>query len=313
MQAVVLETFGSSAGFNLVERPIPRARPGWSVIKNQAFGLNRAELYTRLGQSPDVSLPRVLGIEAVGEIEETVDGKLPVGTKVMTLMGGLGRQFDGSYEEYLAVPNDQIYPLTVTDTWEQLATIPESGYTAYGSLKVANIKAGQKVLVRGGTSTVGLATLSFLRFLETEVTATSRQIKRASDLLDLGADYFVLEKAGKLQTEVTYDAIIDFVGVKTLRDSLQHLKPGGVHVVTGGLANTWELPNFSPFEIPSGAYLSNFQSTVVDVNLLSELQTFITQHQLRFKIGAVFSLSDMKHAQDVLQAGDVLGKLVVRV
>jgi len=72
------------------ELPVPQPATGWTLIRVKAFGLNRSELFTRQGHSPDVRFPRVLGIEAVGVVEEAPGVELEPGQTVATAMGGMG-------------------------------------------------------------------------------------------------------------------------------------------------------------------------------------------------------------------------------
>ena len=92
MQAVVLNQPGDDSVLKVTEVPTPKVKPGWSLIKIKGFGINRSEIFTRNGWSPTVKLPRILGIEGVGEIAATTALKrLPKGQKVVTLMHGMGR------------------------------------------------------------------------------------------------------------------------------------------------------------------------------------------------------------------------------
>lgn len=312
MKAVVIDHAGGPDVLSIQERALPKAKAGWSVIHIKAFGLNHAESITRPGGSPSVQFPRVIGIEAVGEIYESSTPELTVGEKVMTLMGELGRQFDGSYEEYALVPNTQIYQLPIEADWAQLATIPESGYTAMGSIKIAKVQSGQTVLVRGATSNVGVAAVQLLKAMNTTVYASTRSEKSFDYLTAQGADEPILDQDGELQTAATFDAIIDFVGDQTLNDSLSHLKQGdGYMVVTGELADTWETDTFSAFNIPWGSYLTNFQSTDINQNWLDEMFSLINQAHLRFPVGQTFELADIVAAHHLLDAGHVQGKLIV--
>lgn len=86
------------------ERSIPDAKPDWVLIRVRAFGLNRSELFTRQGHSPNVQFPRILGMEAVGTVVAAPDGDFATGDTVATAMGGMGRQFDGGYAEYVPYP-----------------------------------------------------------------------------------------------------------------------------------------------------------------------------------------------------------------
>ncbi|KRL27814.1 NADPH quinone reductase related Zn-dependent oxidoreductase [Limosilactobacillus frumenti DSM 13145] len=108
--------------------PTPQVKPGWSLVKVKGFGINHSEIFTRKGLSP-VHFPRILGIECVGEIADTTDPEhLPVDHKVVSIMGEMGRKFDGSYAEYVLLPNNQIYPVDTNLDWLTLTTIPETYY-----------------------------------------------------------------------------------------------------------------------------------------------------------------------------------------
>lgn len=83
----------------------------------KAFGLNRSEIMTRLGYSPDVTFPRILGIECVGVIADSVNAALPAGTTVAAVMGEMGRQFDGGYAEYALLPDELPMPVSTGLDW----------------------------------------------------------------------------------------------------------------------------------------------------------------------------------------------------
>src|SRR6516162_11153373 len=100
MKAAVIYEAGGPEVLRIENRPVPVPQPGEVLIAVKAFGLNRSELFTRRGLSPDVRFPRVLGIEAVGIVEDAPGGEFRRGDVVATAMGGLGRQFDGGYAEY---------------------------------------------------------------------------------------------------------------------------------------------------------------------------------------------------------------------
>lgn len=150
MKAVVVDHPGDSNVLEVTERPIPQIKEGWSLVKIEAFGINRSEIFTRNGYSPSVSFSRILGIECVGSILETSDeAVLPVGHKVISIMGEMGRDFDGSYAEYVLLPNNQIYPIQTKLSWENLAAVPETCFTAFGSMKQLRIGKNDTILVRG--------------------------------------------------------------------------------------------------------------------------------------------------------------------
>nr|WP_279581743.1 alcohol dehydrogenase catalytic domain-containing protein [Fodinicola feengrottensis] len=153
MRAAVCLRAGDPEVIEVRHIPRPAIKDGWSVIEVKGFGLNRSELMTRQGHSPNVVFPRVLGIECVGVIAESAT--LPVGAKVAAIMGEMGREFDGGYAEYALLPDSLLMPVRTDLDWETFAALPETYLTTQGSLDVLGIAAGGRLLVRGGTSSVG--------------------------------------------------------------------------------------------------------------------------------------------------------------
>jgi len=181
MRAVVLGEPGPIENLVIRELPIPPVPPGSVRIRVQAFGLNRSELHTRLGLSQGVTFPRVLGIEAAGVVDDPGDSGLSVGQQVATMMGGMGRVFDGGYAEYVVVPARQVIPFVSDLPWHVLGAIPETLQTAYGSLTTGlDLRAGQTLLVRGGSSSTGLAASALAREMGATVLATTRSASRAA-------------------------------------------------------------------------------------------------------------------------------------
>ena len=125
MRAAVLHEPGGADALRLEARPVPGPEAGWILIEVKARGLNRSELFTRQGHSPNVSLPRILGIEAVGVVDSAPGGEFRRGQTVATAMGGMGRQFDGSYAEYTCVPAGQVMAIETSLDWPALGALPE--------------------------------------------------------------------------------------------------------------------------------------------------------------------------------------------
>lgn len=196
MKAVVVYEAGGPEKLAYTDVPTPKIKEGWSLVKVKGFGINHSEIFTREGKSPSVIFPRILGIECVGVIEKTSDPLLlPIGQKVISIMGEMGRAFDGGYAEFVLLPNAQIYPVTTDLSWEELVTIPETYYTAYGSLQNLQIKPTDRVLVRGGTSGVGIAFLKLLKGKDSKIVVegTTRKLTKRDSLLAAGFDGVVEE------------------------------------------------------------------------------------------------------------------------
>jgi NADPH:quinone reductase-like Zn-dependent oxidoreductase len=265
MKAVVCERAGGPEALAIRELPIPEARSGWVVIRIKAFGLNRAELFTRQGDSPGVEFPRVLGIECAGEVVDGADTGFVSGQRVVAIMGGMGRQFDGSYAEYTRVPARCVTAIESTLDWPVIGAIPEMFQTAWGSLRAAlDVQPGHVLLIRGGTSSIGIASAQIAKRLGVTVASTTRNAARADSLRDLGVDHVVVD-SGAIADSVReqfpdgVDAVLELIGTNTLPDSLRCARKRGVVCMTGCLSGHWVWPDFEPFlGLPSTVRLTAY-------------------------------------------------------
>ncbi|WP_375435011.1 zinc-binding dehydrogenase [uncultured Hymenobacter sp.] len=320
MKAAVLYSAGAPDQFRLEERPVPVPAAGQVLLRVRAFGLNRSELMTRKGLSPGVQFPRVLGIECVGEVVQDASGEYLPGQQVAALMGGLGRDFDGSYAEYTVVPKTILYPFRSQLPWVQLGAIPEMFQTVYGSLHLAlKIQPGQTLLIRGGTSSIGLLAAQLAQQAGLTVLATTRRSDRTALLKANGATH-VLVDDGQLREQVRalfpqgVDRALELVGAPTLRDTLTCLKPGGLGCMTGMLSESWVIPDFAPMEfIPATVGLTIYDSGQVTAPA-EALQAFIDSVEagrVQLGIGHTFSLDDLVAAHQLMDSNVAGGKIVV--
>ena len=205
MRAAVCVRAGGPETLEIRELPVPPVRDGWSLVQVQGAGLNRSELRTRQGHSPSVTFPRVLGIECVGIVAASTDPQLPEGAAVAAVMGEMGREFDGGYAEYALLPNSLLMPVTTTLPWDVLAALPETYLTARGSLDALGVGPGARgrLLIRGGTSSVGLAAASIASGYGVETAATTRRQDRTGALAAAGADYALVATAGRWRRACT--------------------------------------------------------------------------------------------------------------
>ncbi len=320
MKAVVLEKPCTADELRIQNIEIPKVKNGWVLIKIKAFGLNRAEIITRNGFSPAVKLPRVIGIECVGIIENPSDSNFQKGDKVFTMMNGLGREFNGSYAEYTLVPASQVYPIPLSETdWIKLAAYPELYYTAYGSLfKSLKLKNEDTLLIRGGTSSVALAAIQLAKSFGITVAATSRSKEKVQFLKENGADFILIQDENFDSQLRKYfpdgvDKVLDLIGSPTLKNSLKSIKSGGIVCMTGCLGG-WIINNFEPLDdIPSESYLTSFDSTNVNRNTINEMFNFIEKYNIKPKIAKVFTLDEISLAHKYLESNNANGKVIINV
>ncbi|NKG19830.1 zinc-binding dehydrogenase [Paeniglutamicibacter sp. ANT13_2] len=321
MSAIMIDEPGPVTNLHLRQLPVPTPNPGDVRIKIEAFGLNRSELHTRLGLAGDsVSYPRVLGIEAVGVVDLDPSGTFAPGQQVMTMMGGMGRTFDGGYAQYTCVPASQVIPFSSDLPWDVLGAIPEMLQTAYGSLSIGlDLTGGQSLLVRGGTSSVGMAAAVLAKRLGATVLSTTRDPSKVQALKDLGVDHVLLDD-GKVANQVRrilpdgVDGAIELVGTPTLPDTLASVRVHGTVCFTGMLSNQWTVESFYPIDyLPQGVRLTAYSGS--SENLPPEvLQSFLddaASGRATVPIDRVFGLDQIREAHTLMESGEARGKLVV--
>ena len=320
MTAVVMQAPGGPEVLQPVVRPIPQPDANEVLIQVHAFGLNRSELFTRQGHSPGVRFPRILGIEAVGTVAEAPGGQFEPGQVVATVMGGMGRSFDGSYAEYTVVPATQIRSLRTHLPWRTLGALPEMLQTAWGALhRGLRLAPGQKLLVRGGTTSVGLAAIAIARALGAEVGATSRSAEAEAVVRAAGATHFFLDD-GAIADKVCgvwsggADKVLELVGTSSLTDSLQATKEPGIVCMAGMVGDQWSWLHFAPMDvIPTGVSLTTYSGGVTDF-MAMPLQDLIEQVEtglLPIRLGPFFHLDQVSLAHALMEQTSARGKIVV--
>jgi NADPH:quinone reductase-like Zn-dependent oxidoreductase len=261
---------------------VPTPDPGQVLLRVHAFGLNRSELHTRLGLAGDaVTFPRVLGIEATGRVVAAPGDAHLVGQKAVAMMGGMGRRYDGGYAEYTCVPASQVVTVDTALDWVRLGALPEVLQTAWGSMTTGmGVSEGDTILVRGGTSSVGMMTTVLAKRRGMTVLATTRRAERAP----------------------------------ALEDTLRCTRPGGTVCFSGMLSNRWIIPEFYPIAfIPTGVRLTAYGGDASDLPgaVLAEVTDALHRGEVDWHI-EVYDLDDIARAHDDMEHNRAAARQVVR-
>ncbi len=318
MKACILNHSCEARDLKLTDIEMPKVKDDWVLVKVMAFGMNHSEVLFRKFEidSPNFKKPVVPGIECAGIIEDPSDSGFQKGDKVIALMGGMGRTFNGSYEEYALLPASHVFKVDSKLDWINLAAIPETYYTAYGSLFTClNLHEHDSILVRGGTSALGIASILLAKSLGCRIIATTTSESKSELLENLGVDKVIVDRNDfKEQMDEKVDKILELVGVKTLLESMSYLKPGGICCHTGILGGVYALDDFDPIkQIPNGTYLTGFYSNYPTQEEIDEMMDFIDKYAITPRIGNVYLFEEIAKAQEDMEKGKTNGKAVVVV
>ena len=315
MKAVVLDKTTKAEEITISEVAIPDVRPGWVLIKIKAFGLNHSEKLLRLNEirADYIQKPIIPGIECVGEVENPSDTDLRKGQKIVALMGGMGRSFNGSYAEYALLPRRIVFPINSELSWEALGAVPETYFTAWGSLfECLRLTVKDTLLIRGATCALGYASLQIAKALGCKVIATTHKADKLPMIAE--ADEAVIDD-GKLTGKVRgVTKALDLIGPRNLKDTLTAVEKGGIVCQTGLLGGVYALNGFDPIkDIPNGVYLTGFFSNYPTQQVMDEIFAFLNEKKLIPVSGKVFGFDEIREAVIAQDEGKVNGKIIVRV
>ncbi|MGJ7524963.1 zinc-binding dehydrogenase [Variovorax sp. GB1P17] len=328
MKAYVIEQAGGPEVLQLRDIPSPQPTANEVQIRVRAFGLNRAETYLRAGKMGAITAPRVPGIEAVGEVVLDPAGVFRTGQRVATAMGGMQFSRNGSYAEQVTVLRDNVIALDdIPLSWEELAALPEAYLTIWGALdKTLAIQPGQTLLVRGATSSVGMAAVTYAKARGLKVIATTRAEANVARLRELGSDEVIVDQ-GEIASSVRQivpagvDLALEVVGASTLRDTIKALKPFGAVSVVGLLGGPPVLEQFHLMQdLPDAKRLNFFPSGLLGTAALPLSNAplrWVAEQVVAGRIPSLrsrtFDFDDVRHAHSLIESDRALGKLVVRL
>jgi len=305
------------SGLEVGAHPEPPVPPGWTVVTVRAAALNHHDLWALrgVGLAAD-ALPMVLGCDASGvdsdgnEVvvhavigdpsggDETVDPKRSL----------LSERYPGTLAEQVAVPRRNLVPKPAELSFEQAACLPTAWLTAWRMLFTkARVHAGSIVLVQGAGGGVATAAIALAAQAGATVYATSRSPAKLERALELGATE-VFPTGARLPQRV--DTVIETVGEATWGHSLRALRPGGTVVVSGATSGA-----NPPADLARVFFLqlSVLGSTMGTREELAALTRHCADSGLRPLIDSVFPLAEARAAFARLEAGDIVGKVVLRV
>ena len=302
----------------LTTAPIPTVKPGEVLVKVHAAGVNRADLLQAAGHyPPPAGESEIIGLECAGVIEDAGTTNRTVGEKVGCLLAG------GGYAEYVAVPEGQLLPIPDGYSFEQTAAIIEVAATVWSNIgMLTGLEAGQTFLIHGGGSGIGTFAIQLAKHLGATVAVTAGSAEKFAVCQELGADILINYREENFAEVLKNrcDRILDIIGAKYLDQNVTALAPDG-HMVTIGMQGGVK------GELNIGKLLSK-RGTISATSLrgrtkedkaritaatIAAIWPLLADGTIKHQLHAVLPLADAQRAHDMLAAGEVTGKLVLKV
>ncbi|KAI8824946.1 uncharacterized protein EV422DRAFT_516839 [Fimicolochytrium jonesii] len=342
-------------------------KPNHVLVRVRAFAINRADLLVGPSSS-DASTERVPGVECVGTVEDagsnpTVKG-LRVGATVacFSLSENAAGAGGGLWKDYVMVPTKNVFPLRVAPAapgmpldagiWSKLAAVPLTFITAFGIVDALDLRSGDRLLIRGATSSIGMAVATIAKSIGAIIASTTRDPTKAPSLSNNGADFVILDREGGISNDVRMmfpsrrlaasrdnlntmlndtatsidtagaDKAVDLVGITTLKDTISALRaPGGICCLAGTLgqpSGADQSPaTLDPTRLlPSGVYLTTFDVNQLDLSrvpLQDIVDRALQKEEFRLNLDRTFLMDQVGKAGEYIASGKASGKVVVVV
>ena len=326
MKAIIAAQAGSPEVLTIIDTDEPSLQENEVKINVKAFGLNKAETYYRAGNFGPINEKLALGIEAAGEVISDPSGTYQPGDKVVTAMGGMMFARHGGYAEIITVNKTNVKKINSDIDFTTLASLPELYSTAWGALdKTLAIQSGETLLIRGATSAVGLAAVTYAKAKGLTVFATTRNEDNTELLTSMGADNVIIDN-GNVGEQIRailpngVDKALEVVGASTVVDTMKAIKPWGEVTVIGLLGGAPVIKNFGLMsDLPSSVKLSFFQSGMLGNELPLEespidwVADLIMSGKMPSIVSQVFEFQEIRKAHSLIDANQAKGKLVVKM
>ncbi|MCB9851346.1 MAG: zinc-binding dehydrogenase [Phycisphaerales bacterium] len=339
MKAAIINAFGGYDVFNHTDVPDPEPRTGYAIVKVLACGINRYDLFLRMGGvKKPTPLPHVMGADISGEVVEIsgdAHGFSP-GDRVIVAPGFpidpadwdaapetlapsytvTGTTEWGGYAQFVRVPTRYLLADRTNLSPEQVAAIPLVLVTAVHAVRtLGNVKPSNRVLIQAGASGSGSMCIQLAKHLGAQVATTIGSDEKTAFVQACGADVIINHRnenfADRVRdwTEGTgVDVVIDNVGGGVFADNLKCLKPGGAFVNFGLVGGVKDTLNFAALIFNQYRILGSMMGTL---NELKDGLQLIEAGKLRPNLDRTFPLSQVAKAHEYIDSRSVQGKVVL--
>ncbi len=322
MKAIVFTEFGDPSVLKVGEKPMPTLGDNDILIRVKAAGVNRPDVIQRKGYypAPEGEPDDILGLEVAGIVEKTGKNvtKFKEGDEVFSLIGG------GGYAEYVRVHEELALPKPENLTFIEAASLPETLYTVWNNVfQRGQLKEGEKFLVHGGSSGIGITAIQLAKIIGAEVYTTVGNEEKQRAVVELGATRAINYKEEDFAEElkdVGIDVILDMIGGDYYAKNIDLLNPDGrlVYINSmGGAKVEANLMKIMQKRITlTGSTLRSREfafKAALTQDIVRDVLPLLEKGHFKPVIYKVFPLEEAKQAHELMESSAHIGKIVLEV
>jgi len=322
MKVIAITTYGEPDVLKIEERSIPEISADEVLIKVKAIGVNRPDIFQRKGQypAPEGVPADIPGLEVAGVIEKTGEKVTAFnpGDKVFALLAG------GGYAEYVKAPEGQILPIPDSFSFEEAAGLAETLYTVYHNIfQRAKLQKGERFLVHGGSSGIGITAIQLAKTMGAEVFVTVGSDDKGKKCIELGADHFVNYKKEdffEVLKDKKIDVILDMIGGSYFEKNINILNEEGrlvyINAMNGNLVTLNIMQMMQKRISIMGSTLRSRDKifkTALTKEIKEKILPLLAKRHLVPVIHQVFSLEKASEAHKLMESNQHIGKIILKV
>jgi NADPH2:quinone reductase len=326
MSFVATTSAGGPETLHLARGPVPRPVSGEILLRVEAAGINRPDVQQRRGlYPPPAGASPIIGLEVAGEVVALGDDvdSVAIGDRLCALANG------GGYAEYCTVPASQALRFPHGFNAVQAAALPETYFTVWTNLfQIGRLAAGERVLIHGGSSGIGVTAIKLAKAIGATVYATAGSNAKCDACRAFGADAAINYRTSSFEQEVSkltgksgVDVVLDMVGADYAAANVRSLARGGRLVIIGfmggRIANDIDLTQIVSRRLTvTGSTMrprTAEDKATIARELLDRVWPQMDAGHCTPEIHRVFALSEAAEAHRLMESSDHIGKIVLRI
>lgn len=310
----------------LATGPVPACKPDEVLIRVMVAGVNRPDVAQRMGHyPPPPGASKLIGLEVAGEVVALGDEAkgFAIGDRVCALTNG------GGYAEYCTAPTAQTLPWPNGYDAVRAAAVPETYFTVWANLFMAGrLKAGESVLIHGGSSGIGVTAIQLAHEIGATVYATAGSQVKCDACVELGAaaafNYKTVDFVDEIKRVTDghgVDAVLDMVGAPYTARNFRTLAMDGrlvqIAFLEGSKAENLDLlPIMVKRLVFTGSTMrprTTAQKGEIAVQLLEKIWPMLEAGRAGPIIHTIFPLAEAAKAHALMESSTHIGKIMLHV